>query len=114
MYIQIMTVTTDKPASDKTPTPAHALRKRDGDSTGSTRAFHGAELASRKPTQNGYGEDRGEELGPCPAALRPLQNAIYFPYLSLSFIAQGWRPLSFVTSCLFSVLSDKDTPRFSP
>ena len=27
MYIQIMTVTTDKPASDKTPTPVHALIK---------------------------------------------------------------------------------------
>ena len=59
MYIQIMTVTTDKPTSDKSPTPAHALRKRDGDSAGSTRAFRRAELAPRKPAQNGYGEDRG-------------------------------------------------------
>ena len=30
--------------------------KRDGDSAGSTRAFRGAESASRKPAQNGYGE----------------------------------------------------------
>ena len=73
--------------------------KRDGDSIGNTRAFRGAESASRKPAQNGYGEDRGEELGSSPAALRPLLHAIYFPYLSLSFIAQGGRPLSYVISC---------------
>ena len=33
--------------------------KRDGDSIGSPRAFRGAESASRKPAQNGYGEDGG-------------------------------------------------------
>ena len=68
-------------------------KKRDGDSAGSTRAFCGAESASRKPAQNGYGEDRGEELGSSPATLRPPQNAIPLQYLSLSFIAQGGRSL---------------------
>ena len=79
MYIQIMTVTTDKSASDTTLTPAHTLRKRDGDFAGSTWAFRGAKSASRKPAQNGYGEDRGEELGSSLAALRPLQIALSFP-----------------------------------
>ena len=109
-------VTTGRPVSDKSPTPTHThTEERDGDSAGSTRAFRGAESASRKPAQNDYGEDRGEELGSSPAALRPPQNAIPFlQYLSLSFIAQGGRPLPPVTSCLFPVLSDRDTPRFSP
>ena len=55
-----------------------------------------------KPAQNNYGEKKGEELGSSPAALRPPQNTIYFQYLSLSFIAQGGRPLPPVTSCLFT------------
>ena len=78
MYVQIMTVTTNKLASEKTPTPSHTLREGDGDSARSTRAFRGVESASRKPAQNGYGEDRGEELGSNPATLRPLQNVIPF------------------------------------
>ena len=45
--------------------------KRDGDSAGSTQAFRGVESASRKPAQNNYGEDRGEEFGFSLAALRP-------------------------------------------
>ena len=113
MYVQIMTVTTNKLASEKTPTPSHTLREGDGDSARSTRAFRGAELASRKPAQNGYGEDRGEELGSSSTTLRLLYNAISLPYLSLSFIVQGGRLLQPLTSSLFCVLSDKDTPQFS-
>ena len=58
--------------------------------------------------------DREEELGPSPAALHPSPKLLYLSSLSLSFIAQGGRSLSPVTSCLFSVPMDKDTPRFLP
>ena len=54
--------------------------ERDGDSAGSTRAFRGAESASRNLRRKRlWRNNRGEELGPSPAALRPLQCAIPFP-----------------------------------
>ena len=72
-------VTTGEPVSDnaQTPTRTHT-ETRDGDSARSTRAFRGAEAASRKPAQSNYRErqrrDRGEEFGPSPATLRPRQT----------------------------------------
>ena len=70
----IRTVTTDQAGETGADTwsPTHT-GEQDGDSAGSTRAFHGAESASREPTQKKAMEnDREEVLGPSPATLRPL------------------------------------------
>ena len=60
----------------KTSTDACSLthtEERDGDSVGSTRAFRKAESASRNLRRKTDMENnRGGELGPSPAALRPL------------------------------------------
>ena len=79
--------------------PLTHTEERDGDSAGSTRAFRGAESASRNLRRKRlWRNNRGEELSPGSATLRPLQRATPFLPVSLSFIAQGGRPLSSVTS----------------
>ena len=86
---------------------------RDGDSAGSTRVFCGAKAAFGKPAQCKYREgDGGEEIGPSLTTVCLGQKRSFLRYLSLSFIAQGRMSLQNVTSSLFSVLSDQDTPRF--
>ena len=66
-------------------------------------------------TERDYREDREEKsLVPVRHHFVLHKTRSLFQYLSLSFIAQGGRPLPPVTSCLFPVLSDRDTPRFSP
>ena len=74
-----------------------------------------SEVSLPKPTQKMAMEDnRGEELGSSPAALRSLRCEIPSSLLSLSFIAQGGRPLSPPLHRINSVLSDRDTLGFFP
>ena len=116
IYISIKAVTINRSAR-RTPTPVHSGTQKSEMET--LPKAHGRSTEQSQPPENlrkdGYGE-LTEEKSSVPIwqhFVLPKMRDL-FPYLSLSFIAQGGRPLSSVTSCLFSVISDRDTPRFSP
>ena len=92
---------------------AYAHGERDGESIGSTRAFHGAESTSRDPAQEGYGKTTEKKRLVTvrqhflvPDALLPLP-------VSLSFIVQGGRPLSPIYITLILYPFGQRFPRFS-
>ena len=124
IYIQMRVVTTGKPVSDKhrrlhTHTHTHTRTHTESGMETLPEAL-GRSAKQRQPLEDLHRtrlrRRQREEKSSVPVRqdfvfhkTRPL-----FQYLSLSFKAQGGRPLPPVTSCLFPVLSDRDTPRFSP
>ena len=112
IYIQMNGVTTGWTVSDKAlpPTRMHTekrwrlCRKHSG--------VPRSRVSLPKPTQSQLQKDGGEELGPSLTSLHSPQKRYLLRFISLSFIAQGGRPLQPVTTSLFSVLLDRYTPQF--
>ena len=109
-----MTVTTGKPAGQNT--DAFSRTQKSEMETLSETLGRSAEQSQPPENLHRTAMEKTEEKSSVPVRHHfVLSKTRYiFPSLSLSFIAQGARPLSSVTSCLFSVLSDRDTPRISP
>ena len=106
--------TTGEPVSADALTHTHSHRQR-RQRDGALLEAHGLSTKQRQPPES---EENQENEEKALVAIRQHfvlpKNRSFSPYLSLSFIAQGGRSLQPVTSSLFSVLSDRDAPRFLP
>ena len=107
MYIQIMTVTTDKPTSDKTPTHLESEMETLPEAVG-----HSAEQSQPPEKLHRTTMEKTEEKSSILVRQHFILDKTRYllRHVSLSFIVQGGRPLESLTSSLFSILSDRDTP----